>query len=290
MSNSTSNYPTITKKNLICACAALAVYALVYILIKLFADPSNEFWLTAFNMRVQKGYDHTAFKLFGPLHLSELVIAFIVSVIGYNLFKRTSEENRTKTLRILAMAIFCEELLKDVVLLATGQFMWDHLPFHLCGVNIFIALWYAFKPNRFLPEFLYGLGLSGTWVALITTSWQACPLNNFSHLHSVFFHTLLAVYCILVLAGGFKPHIWNIWRVFVILPITIIPAIIFDYTVDTNFFFLRYTENNPILEIINKLCGRFYIAGLMGLAAVCVFVMYIPWMIRDIIIYLRKNP
>ena len=289
MKNSTSSFPTTSKKIIKGACIAVVVYALIFILIRLFWNPDNEFWYTAFNMRRIKGYDYTAFDLFGPLHLTELAITLIASVTAYWLFKRASEHTQDRVLIIWAWAIALEELFKDTVMLATGQFQWDHLPFHLCGVNIFIALWYAYARKDYLAEFLYALGLSGTWVALITTSWQACPFLNFSHLNSIFFHALLAVYIVMVLAGGFRPHIWNIWKVFAVMLLTIIPAVIFDTVVGTNFFFLCVTENNPILELIHSLCGRFYLAGLFALVVVCVFIMYIPWIIRDIVLHVKSR-
>ncbi len=289
MRNSTSSFPTTSKKKIIISvCTALAVYALIFILIRSFWDPDNEFWYTAFNMRRIKGYDYTAFDLFGRLHLTELGLTLAASFAAYHIFKRASETRQNRILIIWAWAIALEELFKDTVMLATGQFQWDHLPFHLCGVNIFIALWYAYARRDYLAEFLYAFGLSGTWVALITTSWQACPLFNFSHLHSVFFHALLAVYIIMIMAGGFRPHIWNIWKVFAVLLLTIIPAVIFDTAVGTNFFFLCETENNPILELIHSLCGNLYLAGLFALVVVCVLIMYIPWIIRDIVLHVKS--
>lgn len=290
MKNSTSNSRITSKKTiLIGACIALAVYALIFVLVRTFRNPDNEFWYTAFTMRLVHGYDYTAFKLFGPLHLTELILTLIASVTAYQLFKRASAGVQDRVLIIWAWVIALEEMFKDVVMLATGQFQWDHLPFHLCGVNIFIAIWYAYSRKDYLAEFLYVFGLSGTWVALITTSWQACPLRNFSHLHSVFFHAILAVYIIMVLASGFRPHIWNIWKVFAVLALTIIPAIVFDTAVDTNFFFLCHTENNPILELIHSLCGDLYLVGLFVLVVICVLVMYIPWVIRDIVLYIRNK-
>ncbi|MCR5594964.1 MAG: YwaF family protein [Lachnospiraceae bacterium] len=277
------------KRLIIGAFIAIVVYASVWFLIKSFADPTHVFWLTAYNMRLKNGYDYTAFDLFGPLHLAELGLGLVTSVIGYNLFKRASAESKQRTLVILSVMILCEEILKDIVIIATGQFQYDHLPFHLCGVNIFIALWFAIRPNDYLAEYLYAIGLPGTWVALITTSWQACPIYNFNHIHSVIFHIMLAVFCILVLAGGFRPHIWHIYRVFIVLLGTCIPAIICNALFDTNFFFLKRTENNPILEAISTLCGRFYLLGLGALAIVFVLFMYIPWIITDIIKCIKKR-
>ena len=277
------------KKIITGACVALAAYALIYVCVYLFADRTNEFWLTATNMRALKGHDHVAFKLFGPLHLAELGLTLLASLISCHFYKKCDEDKRRRVLIVLAVAIAAEEIVKDVVFLATGQFDMETLPFHLCGVNIFIALWFAFRRNDYIAEFLYAFGLAGTWVALITTSWQACPLYNFSHMHSVFFHGLLAVFCSLVIADGHRPHIWNIWKVFVILALTIIPAIIFDVAFDTNFFFLKRTENNPVLEALASNFGKFYLLGLAGLAVIGVLIMYIPWIIRDIVIACKKS-
>ena len=49
------------KKTIIGACVAVAACALIYVCVYFFADRTNEFWLTASNMRALKWHDHVAF-------------------------------------------------------------------------------------------------------------------------------------------------------------------------------------------------------------------------------------
>ena len=167
----------------------------------------SPFWYTIDTMQALHGYDYHAFELFGPVHLFWLGLCAALCVGGSLLFRRLGPAGRRRVLAVLTVLLLADELLKDVSSLATGQFVWAFLPFHLCSINLFICVWYALRPNDLAAEVLYALCLPGAAAALLFPSWQAVPLWNVMHLHSSTVHTMLVLFPVLLLAGGFRPDV-----------------------------------------------------------------------------------
>ena len=166
----------------------------------------SPFWYTVDTMQALHGYDYHAFELFGPVHLFWLGLCAFLCAGGSVLFRRLGPAGRQRVLRVLTLLLLTDELLKDVSSLATGQFVWAFLPFHLCSINLFVCVWYALRPHPLAAEVLYALCLPGAAAALLFPSWQALPLWNVMHLHSSTVHTMLVLFPVLLLAGGFRPR------------------------------------------------------------------------------------
>ena len=167
----------------------------------------SPFWYTVDTMQALHGYDYHAFELFGPVHLFWLGLCAFLCAGGSVLFRRLGPAGWQRVLRVLTLLLLADELLKDVSSLATGQFVWAFLPFHLCSINLFVCVWYALRPHPLAAEVLYALCLPGAAAALLFPSWQALPLWNVMHLHSSTVHTMLVLFPVLLLAGGFRPGV-----------------------------------------------------------------------------------
>ena len=195
----------------------------------------SPFWYTIDTMQALRGYDYHAFELFGPVHLFWLGLCAALCVGGSLLFRRLGPAGRRRVLAVLTVLLLADELLKDVSSLATGQFVWAFLPFHLCSINLFICVWYALRPNDLAAEVLYALCLPGAAAALLFPSWQAVPLWNVMHLHSSTVHTMLVLFPVLLLAGGFRPDVRRAAQgVRRFLP-RLLAAALVNHLCDTNF-------------------------------------------------------
>ena len=161
----------------------------------------SPFWYTVDTMQALHGYDYHAFELFGPVHLFWLGLCAFLCAGGSVLFRRLGPAGRQRVLRVLTLLLLADELLKDVSSLATGQFVWAFLPFHLCSINLFVCVWYALRPHPLAAEVLYALCLPGAAAALLFPSWQALPLWNVMHLHSSTVHTMLVLFPVLLPTG-----------------------------------------------------------------------------------------
>ena len=239
----------------------------------------SPFWYTIDTVHKLYGNSYQSFALFGPVHRFWLGLCLVLCVAGFLLFRRLGERGRRRVLLVLTVLLLADELLKDVSSLATGQFVWAFLPFHLCSINLFICVWYAIRPNRVAAEVLYALCLPGALAALLFPSWQALPIWNVMHFHSFTVHIMLVLFPVLLLAGGFRPNPRRLPAVFGVLMLDTIAAALCNHFLGTNFMFLRGEPDNPALGAIQSFFGPAYILGLLLLVFAIWVVLYTPWVV-----------
>jgi hypothetical integral membrane protein (TIGR02206 family) len=221
------------------------------------------------------------FPQFGACHLLWLLFAAVFGAAACLWYRRAPDSARRRCRLYIAGFMLIGEALKQAVLLATGSFHWSYLPLHLCSINIFVCAAHALRPRRFAEEFLYAVCLPGAVLALLCPGWMQLPFWNFLHLHSFTVHIFLALYPLLLLAGGFAPDAGRLPGVFLCLA-AVSPFIYWlDKKTGANFFFLNYPgEGNP-LQWFYRLWGNpGYIAGFPILTAVLWSVLYLPWRLR----------
>ncbi len=237
----------------------------------------SPFWYTIDTMQRLYGGDYKAFALFGPVHLFWLGLCAVLCCGGFFGFRRLGDRGRRRVLAVLTFLLLADELLKDISSLATGQFVWQFLPFHLCSINLFICLWYSLRPNPIAAEVLYALSLPGALAALLFPSWQSVPIWNVMHLHSSTVHIMLVLYPVLLLGGGFRPSARRLPAVFGVLVLDTIAAALCNHFLGTNFMFLRGAYGNAALEAIQSFFGPAYILGLLLIVFAVWLVLYLPW-------------
>lgn len=103
------------------------------------------FWLTTQSVKNLYGENYTSFKLFSLTHLFWLTAALVLTVLIFKYYSRLNHNTRRKILITVTALLIIDELFKDIPCLLTNQFEWGHLPFHLCSVNIFTALFRGFS-------------------------------------------------------------------------------------------------------------------------------------------------
>ena len=239
----------------------------------------SPFWYTVDTMQALHGYGYHAFELFGPVHLFWLGLCAGLCAGGFLLYRRLGPMGRRRVLAVLTVLLLADELLKDVSSLATGQFVWQFLPFHLCSINLFVCVWHTLRPGPVSAEALYALSLPGAAAALLFPSWQALPLCNVMHLHSSTAHILLILYPVLLLAGGFRPQVRRLPAVFGIFCLDVLAAAAVNALCGTNFMFLRGPYGNAALSLIERAFGPGpgYLCGLMLIVLAVWAALYAPW-------------
>ena len=208
------------------------------------------FWETSGSIPKGQG-----FPLFSPTHLFWITVFLIAANIVPYTYRKCSEKGRKIYRFTVAGLIFADEIAKWVMLLSTGLFTKNYLPFQLCTINIFIIAIHLAKPTKTLSNFLYAICLPGALLAIVAPSWTKLLLLNFMHLHSSTIHILLALYPLMLLAGGeVYPRFRDAWRFLSILVCLAIPAVITNLTLGTNYMFLAEPDN-AILPIFEKAFG-----------------------------------
>ena len=132
----------------------------------------SEFWYTSQTMRALKGETYRSFELLSPTHLFWLAMTLLAVIWAFTWFRKQDEKTKTKAYRILTALLLADEIFKYVVTLATGQFEWQFLPFHLCSINLFVCLWHTLRPNTTAKEILYTICIPAALIALLTPAWM----------------------------------------------------------------------------------------------------------------------
>ncbi len=226
--------------------------------------------------------DYVCFEHFSPLHLSTVALIFIIIIAAMLVYRKLSEKNRQKFLNVMAFLLLADEIFKYVFTASTGQWEWGFLPLHLCSINIFICVLHSIKRDDLTAETLYALCVPGAFLAIIMPTWTNLPLWNAMSLHSNSVHLLLEMYPLILVAGGFRPSIKRLPKVFLLLLCECVPIFFLNKILNTNFFFLNGTENNPLLELLAKIFGEnLYFLGMPFILIVVWAVMYLPWYIAE---------
>lgn len=239
------------------------------------------FWYTKETMD-KLNPDYLRFEHFSPVHLAVTAVYIIIIIAAMVAYKKCGEKERQNFLNVMAVLLILDEIWKHAFTIATGQWEWEFLPLHLCSINIFVCVWHSFKRDDISAEMLYALCVPGATLALLMPTWTNLPFINAMSLHSNSVHVLLLMYPLLLLAGGFKPSIKRLPKVFMILACECVPVYFINKLLDTNFFFLNRTANNPVLEILASIFGdELYIIGLPVLLMFVWAAMYLPWYIIE---------
>lgn len=188
------------------------------------------------------------FHHFDALHLCWLVLFLAVVVSNCVWYRKLGEKGKDRWKKTVAVSLLVGEAIKLSLHLIAGNFKWDNLPLHLCGINIFLIAIHAWKPSKLLSNFLYTVCIPGAMAALLFPNWTALPLANAFHIHSSLAHILLVLYpLVLAVSGELKPSLKDMPKCLGLLVLMAIPIYGLNLLLDANFMFLMYADHgNPL--------------------------------------------
>ncbi len=221
------------------------------------------------------------FSTFDTTHLLWLLGAFISITAAVLVYRRLSDKKRNVMRTVVGILVVLCEIVKDIAVVAIGEFDAGYLPFHLCGINILLIGFDLIKQTKTVRNFLYYIGIPGAMLALLFPNWTVLPCVNFFHIHSFIVHLLLVMYpMILVASGEVKPNIRTMPKCVLLLIGLAIPAYILNLIFDTNFMFLMSPETGNPLGLFEQYLGS-HLWGFPILLPIVMFVMYLPLFIAS---------
>ena len=220
--------------------------------------------------------DGAGFCLFGTTHLI-WIGAFIIAAISLSLIYRNLSPKARKVMRIaVACLILLDEVWKWVFLFIGNRYEHSYLPLHLCSINVFLVAFHIFRQPKVVNNFLYAICVPAGIIALLTPSWTALPPANFMHIHSFTIHILLAVYPLMLVAGGdIKPQVKMAPKCLLLLLCMGVIVLGVNFLCDTNFMFLMRTDDISFLVLFENLFGHHQWAFPI-LLPIVIGVMYLP--------------
>lgn len=232
------------------------------------------FWQVADNPAPGLGWSK-----FGPVHWIWLAVGAVAIIALIFLYKNLGHKGR----RIMAWTIVSLQLLNEadtqIMLLSTGQWTLEDLPFHLCSLTEFIFLAHVINPDsRTLCAIVYAIGFPAATLGLALPSWSALPVLNFASLHSFIFHFLMILYASLILVDGYRPRLADLKRA--ALPLAIGTAAIFTFNkiMGTDFMYINGGKHIAFLEALVRTFGIYGYLFIFPVLLVAIWsVMFIPF-------------
>lgn len=195
---------------------------------------------------IGEGY---GFPYYSLEHLLWLGLFLILTALCCLDYRRRDARSRKCWCRTMAALLLADELFKLTMLLLGGNFLAKYLPLHLCSINIFLIAFHAWRPSKILGNFLYLVCIPGAVAAMLFPTWAMLPRLNFMYIHSFTIHILLAMYPIVLTAGGdIRPDWRGFPKCLLLLLVMAVPVLGVNLLLNTNFMFLMYAEpGSPLL-------------------------------------------
>lgn len=228
--------------------------------------------------------DGVGFKLYGPEHLIWLAVVAAMIFAMVRIYQKLGKVGRRRYAKGIACYLLATEVIRDALIFALGGWEWSYIPLHPCSFTMFIIAVWAFKPNRFCGNLLYGFGIVGAACALLFCNWTSQPPLQFQSVHSFVFHGVLVAFVLMtVICGDIRPDGRGIIDNLVFLiPVASVATVFNMILPDCNFFFTNGGSEGSPLEILVKLFGEpWWLLSYLALAAAVLTVEFLPWILKD---------
>ena len=230
-------------------------------------------------------FDYTGepFQLFGTKHL--IVIAFYAAVILWFFlgWKNPSEAGKKRMRYLLAGILIVGETTWHIWSAVGGTWtLTYHLPLHICSIMVWLSIYMLFTKNYRIFEFAYFIGLAGAMQAFLTPEAGIYGIWHFRAVQTLVVHgTLMVVPIYMALKEGFRPT----WRSFVRVAVGVNLYMILIHFVnlglESNYLFTRHKPPSAsLLDVLGP--WPWYILSMEALGFVIFFLLYLPWMIKDL--------
>jgi len=223
------------------------------------------------------------FQPFTPVHFLVLFLMFLLNGIVLLLPKLAPGKHAVRNVAY-AIAIF---MLAQELVDRGGHYFLNReplahvLPFHLCGMSVFLVPVMLITRNQLLLEVLYYWGLGGALISLITPE-VAFPFPHFLNVTFFTSHTLIitgVIYAILYYE--MRPRPGSIVRVFLITATYAAIVAPLNVLLGTNYLYIcKKPAGLSVLDFLGP--WPWYLPGMILITCLVFGLLYMPYWIHDI--------
>lgn len=236
--------------------------------------------------------ENLRYRSFSPLHFVLLLGVAICIFLAARRMKRLNTEEKHKMLLIFTWALPVMYVFRFTMFEILGRLVEpqigiiDRLPFHLCTLNAIVMPLAVLKKNKILLNYVYAIALPGAVAAMLTPAMSFYGRYFYFSWQVVFFfldHGLMAAVAILAISSGLmRPDVRALPKAtaaFLGYCAVIYPV---NKIFNQNFLFLNYPDEGTVMTFFAKYFGNpGYLVPMAVLAAVLIFLMYLPWILLD---------
>ncbi len=229
-------------------------------------------------------YTAIPLQIFGAKHLS-IVGIFVAIWLSFFYFRNVWNEKQIKSIRVaLAIMLAAAEISIHIWWAYWG--IWNiqtTLPLHLCSVMVWVTVYTALTDNRNLYEFTYFLGIGGALQAFLTPADGAMyDIPHYRIMQTLIAHGLLITIPIyMTIVEGLRPTLASFKRIFIWTNIYMVIIFFINRALGSNYLFIAQKPPSPtLMDVLSP--WPWYIPQLEVLAFVIFFILYIPFLIKDL--------
>ena len=205
---------------------------------------------------------------------------FAIALLIFGKNKQVSQNQ--KVFNILIILIVLLEVSRQVWAILTNQYLFEEmLPFHLCGIQVFLMPLYIKTKNEKLFTFIYLTALPGALAALIfnDTVFYKYPLLHFQTIQTYLIHTLIMIVPIYgMLYLNLKPKLQHFKSSLIIIMDIILFNTIVNLITKGNYLFLNEAPKDTPIEWVATITGSpGYVPVMIGIVALIWLAMLIPF-------------
>jgi hypothetical integral membrane protein (TIGR02206 family) len=223
-----------------------------------------------------------AFELFGIPHVIALSVLLAFNLIL--LQSKHAREDQKKSIRwALALALVVNETAWHVWNGAVGRWsIQSMLPLHLCSALVWIGALMLVTRNYRMYEFMYLLGIGGAIQALATPDLGIYGFPHFRFFQTFISHGLIITSAIyMTVVEGFRPTWKSLLRVALWMNIYVVIVYFINDAIGSNYLMINAKPNTPsLLDLLPP--WPIYILYMEVIGFITVFLLYLPFAIRDL--------
>lgn len=224
------------------------------------------------------------FHLFGVCHLLWMIGIGIFSWWMGKFFSFSPKAKINRFTKILRFVFPLLEVCRTVVLIATGHFVPDEYPLHLCNMSLWFATIYLWTKNRFVGVVYVLLCLPAAALAVVFPGWLKYPFGTYIHIHNFVYHGLVvALGWSLIKSREMIPQWKELWKPLLFGLAGYVVMYQVNRLLDTNFWFLSKPSYGSPLAMVYEMIGEdWYLLGhfLLCSTIVLLWYVYLRWYVK----------
>lgn len=227
-------------------------------------------------------YGGGAFVLLGPAHLAALLTIVAGNVWLVRHFRGAAPDARRRVARIMAVALWTQELGYHAWRAATGTWnVQEMLPLHLCSMLVWLGGIMLWSGDARLFDFAWFLGLAGASQALLTPDIGPYGFPHYRFFQCMFSHGMIVTAALwMSLVEGLRPSWRSVGRVLVVAHLYAAAVFAVNLALGSNYLYVnRKPATASAMDLMPAWPG--YLVWLEGLLVLFLVALYLPWAVGD---------
>ncbi len=257
-------------------------------LILQYVEQFYEYYLANIQPYILADYQGKAFELFDRIHQTALGVILIIILLMALARNKMSKRNKENLRDTMAAILILNEISWHLWNFFYNEWTIQKiLPLHVCSILVWLGAWMLIKKSYRIYEFAYFLGISAALQALLTPD-----LGIYGFPHYRFFQTFISHGFIIIatlymtLVEEMRPTWKSILRVFIFTNLYMVAVYFINNAIGSNYLYIN--AKPPTASLLDMLPEwPVYILYMEGIGLISIFVLYLPYFIKDSIVAIR---